>query len=256
MEMKFFWVLSGKRIKQSFIVFIALIFAVGIYYTESQNIAAFFPEEEDPSAIYSVKTNKKQVALTFDISWGEERTGPILDVLKKKKLDKATFFLSSPWAESHPDIVKRIVDMGYEVGSHGHKHDNYSGYDEAQIRTQINKAHQILQKTTGKAPNLIRYPNGDFDKRVLKTANELGYTSIQWDTDSLDWMNPGKDKIVQRVVKKAHPGDIILMHASDSCRQTHEALPEIIDSLRKQGYEFVTISELIAGSKTQIKSVE
>lgn len=254
--MKFFWILSGKRVKQSFIIIVALIFAIGIYYTESENIEVFFPQETEPSAIYSVKTNKKQVALTFDISWGEERTGPILDVLKKKKLNKATFFLSSPWAETHPDVVKRIVDMGYEIGSHGHRHDNYSGYSEEQIRTQIMKAHEILHKTTGKEPRLIRYPNGDFDKRVLKTAAQLGYTSIQWDTDSLDWMNPGKEKIVKRVVDKAHPGDIILMHASDSCRQTHEALPEIIDSLRKKGYEFVTVSELIAGSNTQIKSVE
>lgn len=255
--MRFFWILSGKRVKQSFIIIVALIFAIGIYYTKSENIEAFFPQTtNEPSAIYSVKTDKKQVALTFDISWGEERTNPILDVLKQKKLDKATFFLSSPWVETHPDIVKRIVDMGYEIGSHGHRHDNYSGYNEDQIRTQINKAHEILKKNTGKEPKLIRYPNGDFDKRVLKIADQMGYSSIQWDTDSLDWMNPGKDKIVKRVVDKAHPGDIILMHASDSCRQTHEALPEIIDSLRKKGYEFVTVSELIAGSKTQIKSVE
>lgn len=254
--MNFFWVLSGKKVKQSFFILVALIFAIGIYYTESQNIQAFFPTEPEPSAIYSVKTNKKQVALTFDISWGEERTEPILEALKKKGLKKATFFLSSPWAETHPDIVKKIVDMGYEIGSHGHRHDNYSGYTDEQIRTQIQKAHTILQKATGKEPKLIRFPNGDFDKRVLKIANEMGYTTIQWDTDSLDWMNPGKDKIVKRVVEKAHPGDIILMHASDSCRQTHEALPEIIDALRAKGYEFVTVSELIAGTNTKIQSVE
>lgn len=254
--MRFFWVLSGKRVKQSLIIVVALIFAIGIYYTESENIQAFFPTDSEPSAIYSVNTDKKQVALTFDISWGEERTGPILEVLKKKGLKKATFFLSSPWVETHPDIVKKIVDMGYEIGSHGHRHDNYSGYSEEQIRTQISKADQILHKETGKKPNLIRFPNGDFDKRVLKIADQMGYTTIQWDTDSLDWMNPGKEKIVQRVVKKAHPGDIILMHASDSCRQTHEALPEIIDSLKAKGYEFVTVSELISGSKTKIQSVE
>ena len=66
---------------------------------------------------------------------------------------------------------------------------------------------------------------------------------IQWDTDSLDWMNIGTEKIVNRVVSKAHPGDIILMHASDSVKQTHEALPVIISQLRAKGYEFVTVSE-------------
>jgi peptidoglycan/xylan/chitin deacetylase (PgdA/CDA1 family) len=68
---------------------------------------------------------------------------------------------------------------------------------------------------------------------------------IQWDTDSLDWMNKGVDNIIQRVVSKAHPGDIVLMHASDSCKQTHEALPVIIDQLRAKGYEFVTITEML-----------
>ncbi|AUS07670.1 polysaccharide deacetylase family sporulation protein PdaB [Laceyella sacchari] len=254
--MNMFLVLSAKRLKSTFFIILALFFAMGIFYAENKNMQVFFPIDPGPSAIYSVETDKKQVALTFDISWGEERTGPILDVLEQKGLKKATFFLSSPWAESHPDLVKRIVDMGFEIGSHGHRHDNYSQYNEEQIRTQISKADRILTEVTGKKPKLIRYPNGDFDKRVLRIADQMGYKSIQWDTDSLDWMNPGKDKIINRVLKRVHPGDIILMHASDSCRQTHEALPVIIDSLRKQGYEFVTVSELIAGSEVKMKAVD
>ncbi|BCU80436.1 putative polysaccharide deacetylase PdaB [Polycladomyces abyssicola] len=254
--MNFFWIWSGKRLKRYFIAVVALLFALGIYYADHQHIQVFLPFDSGPSAVYSVDTQKKEIALTFDISWGEERAGPILDVLEQKGVKKATFFLSSPWAESHPDIVKRIVDAGYEIGSHGHRHDNYSQYNEAQIRTQITKAHQILSKVTSKEPNLIRFPNGDFDKRVLRIANSLGYTTIQWDTDSLDWMNPGTQKIVSRVLSKAHPGDIILMHASDSCKQTHEALPQIIDGLTSKGYKFVTVSELIAGAKTDTKAVE
>jgi peptidoglycan/xylan/chitin deacetylase (PgdA/CDA1 family) len=98
-------------------------------------------------------------------------------------------------------------------------------------------------------------PNGDFDKRVLQVASDLGYKVIQWDTDSLDWKNIGVDNIVKRVTTKAHPGDIVLLHASDSCKQTHEALPIIIDELRRQGYEFVTVSELISQSNAEGKEV-
>ncbi|SEN61839.1 polysaccharide deacetylase family sporulation protein PdaB [Lihuaxuella thermophila] len=254
--MNFFWVFSGKRIKRALMIAVAFLFAVGIFYAENKNIQVFFPLDSGPSAIYSVNTDKKQVALTFDISWGEERARPILDVLEQKGVKKATFFLSSPWAETHPDLVKEIVEMGFEIGSHGHRHDNYSTYNEQQIRTQISKADQILTELTGKKPKLIRFPNGDFDKRVLQVADQMGYKTIQWDTDSQDWMNPGTDKIIQRVVSKAHPGDIILMHASDSCKQTHEALPVIIDKLREKGYEFVTVSELIAGTEVQTKPVE
>ncbi|MNI85414.1 Peptidoglycan-N-acetylglucosamine deacetylase [compost metagenome] len=98
-------------------------------------------------------------------------------------------------------------------------------------------------------------PNGDFDKRVLQVATDLGYKVIQWDTDSLDWKNIGVENIVKRVTTKAHPGDIVLLHASDSCKQTHEALPQIIDELRRQGYEFVTVSELISQGSADGKEV-
>ncbi|GAB7387081.1 hypothetical protein BSNK01_09170 [Bacillaceae bacterium] len=208
-----------------------------------------------PQAIYKVDTKQKVVALTFDISWGEKIPDPVLDVLAEKNVTKATFFLSSPWAQKHQDIVKRIQMMGFEIGSHGHKHDNYSQHNDQWIREQVKKAEDILYEITGERPRLIRTPNGDFNQRVLNVLHGMGYRVIQWDTDSLDWMKPGVDKIVQRVLTRVHPGDIILMHASDSCPHTPAALPIIIDELRKRGYEFVTVSELIEiGEREKQKS--
>lgn len=255
--MRFMYVVSAKKLKQMFIVIAAILFAAGIAYAERDTIAVVTEgaKSKAPQAIYKVDTKEKKIALTFDISWGEVRAQPILDVLKEKNLTKATFFLSSPWSQRHTEIVKRIKDTGFEIGSHGHKHDNYSKYSEEEMRTQISKSHTILTELTGKKPNLIRLPNGDFDKRVLRVAAEMGYTVIQWDTDSKDWENPGVDQIVKNVVSKAHPGDIILMHASDSCKQTHLALPIIIDKLRAEGYQFVTVSELIAGSDVNSQEI-
>ncbi|SDE57396.1 polysaccharide deacetylase family sporulation protein PdaB [Paenibacillus sp. UNCCL117] len=241
--MNFFYVMNGKKLKQALIICVAVVFAAGIVYSERGNVTVFSPNE--PAAIYNVPTEKKVIALTFDISWGDTRTEPILKVLEDKGVKNATFFLSSPWSESHPELVKRIASSGWEIGSHGHKHVNYSSLNDDEIRTQIKTAHAILSETSGTAPNLIRLPNGDFDKRVLRIANELNYSVIQWDTDSLDWKNPGVEQIVNRVTSKAHPGDIVLLHASDSCKQTHEALPIIIDKLRSQGYEFVSVSQLM-----------
>lgn len=255
--MRFMYVVSAKKLKQMFIVIAAILFAAGIAYAERDTIAVVTEgtKMKAPQAIYKVDTKEKKIALTFDVSWGEVRTQPILDVLKEKNLTRATFFLSSPWSQRHADMVKRIKDTGFEIGSHGHKHDNYSKYTDEEIRTQIGKSHTILTELTGKKPNLIRMPNGDFDKRVLRIAAEMGYTVIQWDTDSKDWENPGVDQIVKNVVSKAHPGDIILMHASDSSKQTHLALPMIIDKLRAEGYEFVTVSELIAGTNVNSKEL-
>jgi len=252
--MNMFYVLNGRKMKKYFFIAVALLFSIGIIYAERDNISVFAPQQ--PAAIYSVPTDKKVVALTFDISWGDKRAEPILKLLKEKNVTQATFFLSSPWSQSHPEIVKKIVDAGYEIGSHGHKHDNYSKLSDEEIRKQITTAHGILSNMIGKQPNLIRMPNGDFDKRVLRIAEELNYKVIQWDTDSLDWMNIGTDKIINRVLQRVHPGDIILFHASDSVKQTHEALPVIIDQLLSKGYEFSTVSALITQSEIQGKPVQ
>ncbi|MBD0384917.1 polysaccharide deacetylase family sporulation protein PdaB [Paenibacillus sedimenti] len=252
--MNYFFVVNARKLKQFIFIAVAIVFAAAIVYSEQSNISVFGAGE--PSAIYSVQTEKKVIALTFDISWGDKRAEPILKVLESKGVKDATFFLSSPWSKSHPEIVDHIKKAGFEIGSHGNKHDNYSTFSDEEIRKQISIAHGILTELVGKEPNLIRMPNGDFDKRVLRIADELGYSVVQWDTDSLDWMNIGTDKIIDRVVSKAHPGDIVLMHASDSCQQTHEALPVIIDQLRAKGYEFVTVSELLKQTQVETKPVE
>lgn len=250
----FFYVLNGRKIKRFFLIFAAALFAAGIIYVEQGHVTVF-SDESSPSAVYSVSTDKKIVALTFDISWGDKRTEPILKVLKDKNVQKATFFLSSPWSKTHPEIVKSIQQQGFEIGSHGHKHVNYSTLSEEEIAEQIKAAHTILTDVTGTEPKLLRLPNGDFDKRVLSIAENQGYKVIQWDTDSQDWMNKGVQTIVDRVVSKAHAGDIILLHASDSVNQTHEALPQIIDQLRQKGFDFVSVTDLIQEASAEGKEV-
>lgn len=252
--MNHFFVYNARNLKRFLFLTLAAVFSIGIIWAERDNVSVFAPHP--PSAIYNVPTDRKVVALTFDISWGDKRAEPILDILKNKGVSNVTFFLSSPWSKTHPEIVKKIVDSGYEIGSHGHKHENYSQYSDDEIRKQIQTANDILNDMTGRAPNLIRMPNGDFDKRVLSIAESMNYKVIQWDTDSLDWKNPGVNTIVSRVVTNAHPGDIILLHASDSCKQTHEALPIIIDQLRAQGYEFVTVSQLLSQTDTKGNTVQ
>ncbi|MWC28247.1 polysaccharide deacetylase family sporulation protein PdaB [Paenibacillus sp. MMS18-CY102] len=251
--MNMFYVFNGRKLKRMLFLAIAVVFSGGIIYAERDNITVFAPQQ--PAAIYSIPTEKKVIALTFDISWGDKRAEPILDILKEKNIKNVTFFISSMWSQSHPEIVKKIVDAGYEIGSHGHKHDDYSTLSDEEIRTQIRMADNIISGLTGKSPSLIRLPNGDFDKRVLRIAEELNYKVIQWDTDSRDWLNIGTSNIIDRVVSRAHPGDIVLMHASDSSKQTHEALPAIIDQLKAKGYEFVTVSQMIGQTEIQGKTV-
>lgn len=252
--MNFFYVLNAKKLKRALILIVACFFAAGIIYAERKNLSVF--SQDEPSAVYSVQTDKKWIALTFDISWGEVQPEPILQILKDKGVAKATFFLSSPWTKSHPQIVDKIVKSGFEIGSHGHKHVNYSSLEDKEIKTQIQAAHAILSEVTGKSPKLIRLPNGDFNKRVLRVAQDLGYQVIQWDTDSTDWKAKSAQEIVEQVKSQAHPGDIVLMHASDSAKYNQEALPQIIDHLKSQGYEFVSVGELLEQASISTRQTE
>jgi len=194
--------------------------------------------------IYEVETDKQIVALTFDISWGNKTPLPVIEILKENDV-RCTFFLSGPWVKQYPDIAEQIKKDGHEIGSHGYRHVNYSTLSKTEIKEEIMKAHKIIKDITGVDAKFIRTPNGDYNDKVIEAIHEINYEAIQWGTDSLDWMNPGIDTIIERVTKKVHPGDIILMHASDTCKQTTQALPTVIKSLKEQGYKFVTISELL-----------
>ncbi|MGG1555940.1 polysaccharide deacetylase family sporulation protein PdaB [Paenibacillus ferrarius] len=252
--MNYFFVFNASKFKQYVFIALAVVFAAAIVYSEQSHVSVFMNSE--PSAIYSVQTEKKVIALTFDISWGEERAEPIVKTLKENGVSEATFFLSSPWSKAHPEIVDQIKKAGFEIGSHGNDFTNYSKLDDEEIRKQISTAHSILTELIGKEPSLIRLPNGDFDKRVLRIADDMGYSVIQWDTDSQDWLNKGVDTLINRVVNKAHPGDIVLLHASDASLQTNEALPVIIKQLRDKGYQFVTVSDLIKQTEVDTVPVE
>src|SRR5690606_9119361 len=97
--------------------------------------------------IYLIPTSEPAVALTFDISWGEKSPGPILDILKEKQVT-ATFFLSGPWVESHPELAKRIADEGHEIASHGHRHINYSPLSRAEIIRSEEHTSELQSRET------------------------------------------------------------------------------------------------------------
>jgi polysaccharide deacetylase family sporulation protein PdaB len=202
--------------------------------------------------IYQVETEKKVVALTFDISWGDKTPLPVIDILKANHI-QSTFFLSGPWVKQYPEVPRRIKSDGNEIASHGYRHINLSNLSKNEIKEEIMKAHNNIKEVTQTDANLIRTPNGDYNDQVIEAAHECKYDVIQWSVDSLDWMNPGVASITERVSKKVHPGAIILMHASDTCKQTVEALPLVIKDLKSQGYEFVTVSELMKLQKGENK---
>lgn len=216
------------------------LFAIGAMYIQVAELIA-----DGPMAIACTRTEKKVVALTFDHSWGNTFTPSILDTLQKNNI-KATFFIMGPWAQKYPEVAKRIAADGHEIASHGYRHQNYGDMTKEWVKEDIEKSHALIKEITGVDAKLIRPPNGHYSKQSLKVAEDLGYQTIIWSIDSLDWKNPGRDVIVERVVKRLKPGGIILMHASDTPVQTAEALPILLEKIKAQGYEVVTVGQLLS----------
>lgn len=199
-----------------------------------------------PLAIAGTKTEQKVVALTFDHSWGNKFTPSILETLKKNDI-KVTFFIMGPWALKYPDVVKQMVADGHEIGSHGHRHQNYGEKTRDWIKNDLMTAHnEIKEASGGVEPSLVRPPNGSYSKEALQIIDELGYNTIIWNIDSLDWKNPPPAAMVERVMKRLKPGGIILMHASDTPQHTAEVLPELLAKIKAEGYTIVTVGQLLS----------
>ena len=220
------------------------IAAVALTFLTGAAVVSAHDAEVSARPVYYVGTQRKVMALTFDVSWGDQMLPKVLGVLRAEH-QTATFFLSGPWSQTHSALVADILASGNEIASHGQAHVNLSDRSAAAIADNVGAADTILRRYTGgKALRFFRPPNGDFDERVVDVAKGLGYETVIWSIDSRDWMNPGVHTIVKRVVTEAFPGAIILMHASDTCKQTDLALPIIIRDVRARGYQLVTLGEL------------
>lgn len=234
--------------KSRLIVVLICLLAISFLLSNHTKIISVFSQRLKP--IYSVKTETRQIGITFDISWGEQYVLPILDILAQENIE-ATFFLSSPWAQKNPDLVQKIVAGGHEVGSHGKKHVDLNTLSEADLEQQLTEAKTELEEVTQQKITLLRPPNGAYDNKVIRIATNLGHRVIQWSTDSLDWKRPGPEAVVNNVINGrknnggAKTGDIILFHASDSAPDTAKALPTIIKILKDKGYELVPIGTLL-----------
>lgn len=250
--MNFFLVFSGKSVKQILLVLIAAFFTALFLFVGNLSLSPVFSTKDGPKAVYS---GEKDIALTFNIGWGDEKAEPILDVLKKENVKSATFFLAGSWAERHPDIVNRIAKEGFEIGILGYNYEDYTELEDMKIGKDIAKAKEAFRKLNIKDIKLLRAPTGHFDERSLKIAERYGYSVVHWSVDSKDWTNPGVNKIVENV-KKADKGDIVLLHASDSAKQTAKALPQILADIRAKGLKPVSVSEMIANGNVQSKEIE
>ncbi|HZH61167.1 MAG TPA: polysaccharide deacetylase family sporulation protein PdaB [Metabacillus sp.] len=251
-----FHVIHMKKIKQLALIMLAAFFTAGILFVENTLNYPVFSTSEGPKAIYRGETKNSEIALTFDISWGDVKAETILDTLKKQNINNATFFVSASWAERHPDVVKRIVEDGHQIGSMGYNYKDYRDLELNEVRKDLAMAKDVFTQLGMKDITLLRPPSGGFNKDVLKIADQQGYTVVHYSIDSEDWTNPGVETIIKNTTSTIKGGDIILLHASDSAKQTAQALPTIIKEIRSMGLKNVKVDELIANAQTKSSEVK
>ncbi|ABD26035.1 polysaccharide deacetylase [Novosphingobium aromaticivorans DSM 12444] len=202
--------------------------------------------------------NPKLLALTFDDGPDPKWTPKVLSTLEAAHVP-ATFFVIGENALVRPDLLRRMVADGDEIGNHTYTHPNLAGSSEAETRLEINATQRLVQAYTGRSMTLFRAPY--FGDAEPTTADELqpalraqqaGYTIVGLHVDPNDWQNPGTDEIVRQVVNQIHnateqsSSNVILLHDGGGDRsQTVAALPRIVAVLRAEGYSFVTASQLV-----------
>lgn len=193
----------------------------------------------------SVKTEKPQIALTFDDGPHPRLTPRILEILARYKVH-ATFFMIGKNVGDYPKTAAMVATAGHEIGNHTFSHVRLYGMSENRIRAELEECNLKIQEVCHVTPRYFRAPEGATDQRMIRITNQLETPVILWSVDTRDWECKNADLIVRRVLSSVKPGDIILMHDFiGQNSKTPEALERLIPKLLARGYELVTVGELL-----------
>jgi len=198
--------------------------------------------------VWNVHTDQKLIALTFDDGPNPVYTPQILDLLKAYDA-KATFFVLGKRVQMYPALAIREVNEGHEIANHTFDHHYLKNVSSQKLMDEIRQTQDIIFDITEQTPHVFRPPGGFYNEALLQLTQEDKLTVVMWSwyQDTKDWKRPGVDKIVHTVLSNVHNGDIILFHdLQGDCSQTVEALKRIIPELKNQGYQFLTVTDLIA----------
>ena len=199
--------------------------------------------------VYSVERDDKVISVTFDASWGGDKTMRILDLLDQYNA-KATFFLVGIWVDKYPELVQEIARRGHEIGNHSDSHAHFSQISESQMRQELDSCSDKIEALTGTRPTLFRPPYGDYNSKVVTLVRSEGYECVQWSVDSLDWKNRGVDDLIKRATTNVQQGDIILFHNDSD--YIVDALPTILASYQAQGFSMIPAKDILLSGETTI----
>lgn len=201
--------------------------------------------------IYRGNEQKPMAGLMINVAWGTEYLPAMLTILKQEKVS-ATFFLDGSWVEKNPEMARRLMESGHEIGNHAYSHPAMSRLTRAQMREEIARTEAAMQRIAPVRSRFFAPPSGDYNQAVVEEADRLGMKTVLWTADTVDWkksMMPAD--MISRVKRDLANGTLILMHPTD---RTVKALPEIIRMVKQKGLKLGKVGEVL--SSNRVESVE
>jgi peptidoglycan/xylan/chitin deacetylase (PgdA/CDA1 family) len=241
--------LHMTKIKFKIVTLVVLFLGLSVIQNKSIGVSRL----NLPSPLEQVKTEEKVMALTINVDWGEEYIPPMLNVFKEYQV-KVTFFVTGRWALKNPQLLREMAAQGHQIENHGYSHPHPDNLSVAKNKEELLKTEEVIKELIGRKTWYYAPPYGERGKNGLLAAEELGYTTVLWTLDTIDWRaDSTPEKIAQRIlepqvrygVKPEKKGALVLIHPKEN---TLKALPNILSKLQAEGFELVTIEKLITFS--------
>lgn len=228
-------------IKKKYLVWLVLCLLFVVFLVMAFNKTRGVQDVPTISPIYIGNTLDPAVALMVNVDWGEDILPGMLEVLRQKNV-KATFFITGRFAKKFPELVKQISEGGHEIGNHGYSHPHADKISIEQNMNEITETEKVITGLGITLSKIFAPPYGEHKPHVLQAASSLGYKTIMWTLDTVDWKEPAPETIVKKIAEKADNGALILMHPKEC---TLKALPSLTDTLIQKQFVFKTVSEII-----------
>ena len=223
----------------SSLIILFMLTSLIFYVSASSYKYDFSYQNED--VIYHGNQDSNKVSLMINVYWGTEYLEGILDTLDKYDT-KCTFFVGGQWVEKEPEMLKEICARGHEIANHGYFHKDQEYLDYSQNFEEIKVNHELVKTLLGVEMNLFAPPSGSFNKSTLEASKNLGYSTIMWTKDTIDWRDKDANLIYSRATKSIKGGDLILAHPTE---KTLQALPLILEYYKLNNFVATTVSECL-----------
>ena len=236
------WRIMNKRIVALVVLLVGLFIICATTNSELQVANVYFNSRVKKLPIYSVQTDEKKVAISFDAAWGADKTSEIMSVCEEYSVN-ATFFLVGFWVEDYPDVAKSIAERGFEIGLHSSTHPDMCNLSTQQMSLELTKNQEIIQTVCGVEAKLFRPPYGSYNNDLIDVCRKLDITAIQWSVDSLDWKGLSASEIAGRVCAKSKLGSIVLFHNNSD--NIIAGLKLVLEYYKNNNFKVVPVGELI-----------